>query len=176
MDYDRFLSFELTCPLIETTMTATITVPAYMPELSTLASRGCKLSPPTSHFAIGNVDSNGRFVQCGKDAGEYRECVLPARWRFESATRTEGVIVDDEGCVVAAVCLPNGAFDAVIDLTHAGKWYGSAKLYRVREMIAESKLLTADAGAVDLAIEIANSLRGETGMVADELRALAGVL
>lgn len=155
-------------------MTAMIIVPAYMPELSMLAGRGCKLSPPTSHFAIGDVDTNGRFVQRGKNAGEYRECVLPARWRFEATTRTEGVIVDDEGCVVAAICLPNGAYDAAIDLTHAGKWYGSANLYRVREMIAKSKLPTAD--PVGLAIEIANGLRDETGMVADELRALAGML
>lgn len=139
-----------------------ITVPAHIPELSTLASRGCKLSSPTSH-----VDVDGRFVQCG---GEYCECVLPARWRFESATRTDGVIVDDDGCVVAAICLPNGAFHAAIDFTHAGKWYGSAKLYRVREMIAESKL------SAGYAVEIANGLRGETGMVADELRMLAGAL
>lgn len=91
---------------------------------------------------------------------------MPVGW----SAGNDGVIVDEDGCVVAVVRLSRGGFIPAIDTTHAGKWYGSAKLHHVRELIAASKL--PGAYYPEYEIEISNRLQGETGMVADELRSL----
>lgn len=133
--------------------------------LEGLMPRGVIVCRTFFAFGVGDM-CDGVFVPSGPDGGPRMELMLPAGWTVADESRVGGVILDERKLVVASYRLPVNDKDGTVDTTHSGKPYGNGRLYRAREMITKCASNRA------MIREVQNTLRDQTGEVADELRAL----